>query len=78
MFLEHIPIGRGPDMTLVHPPPPPYLSEPIFFEPLGCPEYGCNSCFVWWLWRAIYRRVDRRVDRRVEWYRCLKLDMHII
>ena len=21
---------------------------------------------------------DRRVDRRVEWYRCLKLDMHII
>ena len=26
-------------MTLVHPPPPPYLSEPIFLEPLGCPEY---------------------------------------
>ena len=24
------------------------------------------------------RRADRRVDRRVEWYRCLKLDMHIL
>ena len=32
-------LGRGPDMTLVHPPPPPpHLSQPIFcrvFEPLG-------------------------------------------
>ena len=27
---------------------------------------------------APYRRADRCVDRRVEWYRCLKLDMHII
>ena len=28
-------------MTLVQPPPPPppHLSEPIFFEPQGCPKY---------------------------------------
>ena len=43
-------------------------------------SYWVYSCVrkVWWLWRAIYRRADRRVDRRVEWYRCLKLDMHIL
>ena len=30
-FKSNMFIGRGPDMTLVHPPPPPHLSEPIFF-----------------------------------------------
>ena len=30
-------LGRGPDMTLVH--PPHILANLYFFEPLGCPEY---------------------------------------
>ena len=30
-------IGRGPDMTLVH--PPHILANLYFFELLGCPEY---------------------------------------
>ena len=40
VIMDECALGRGPDMTLVHtPPPPPHLSQPIFFEPLGCPEY---------------------------------------
>ena len=30
-------LGRGPDMTLVH--PPHILANLYFSEPLGCPEY---------------------------------------
>ena len=31
-------LGRGPDMTLVH-PPPHILANLYFLEPLRCPEY---------------------------------------
>ena len=39
VLLRVIRLGRGPDMTLVHPPPPHILANLHFFEPLGCPEY---------------------------------------
>ena len=38
LHLEFDEVGRGPDMTLVH-PPPHILANLYFFEPLGCPEY---------------------------------------